>query len=517
MTGKTTMYDWFAASVAANGSGIALEVGGRALTYAELADLAAGITRAIIDRNDGTVPARVGLLAARSVPAYAGYLAVQRLGATVIPLNPAFPAARNIAIAEQAELDLVLVQDDVAAEFPIPVLQLSEEALDEFSERRAPELPESTAGSEDLAYILFTSGSTGRPKGVQLQHRNVGAYLAHVIARYGVRPGDRLSQTFDLTFDPSVYDMFTAWGAGATLVVPTRNDILAPVRFVERNRITHWNSVPSVVSLATRLRGLRPGSMPTLRWSLFCGEPLTLQQAETWQLAAPNSVLENIYGPTEMTVTCTEYRLPRDPAEWVRPANGTVPIGTAYPHLQHLVLDEDGRPADTGELCLRGPQRFPGYVDPANDGGRFVTFDGDVAKVYDGTEPLTDAHWYRTGDRVAVEQGQLVHLGRLDHQVKIRGYRVELGEIEAALRDQPGVTDAVVLAIRGEDGEVELAAAYTGEPLVEEALIDALGRRLPGYMVPRTVVAFELFPLNPNGKIDRNALGGSLAATAGRR
>ncbi|MDA3647101.1 amino acid adenylation domain-containing protein [Saccharopolyspora indica] len=512
MTDKTTMYDWFAASVAANGSGIALEVAGRALTYAELAGLADGIAGAIVERTGGSVPARVGLLAARSVAAYAGYLAVQRLGAAVVPLNPSFPAVRNTTIAEEAGLDLVLVQDDLTAEFPVPVLRLGDDGFDVQRE-----LPEPAAGPEDLAYVLFTSGSTGRPKGVRLQHRNVTAYLEHVIARYEVGPGDRLSQTFDLTFDPSVYDMFTAWGAGATLVVPTRNDVLSPVRFVERNRITHWNSVPSVISLATRLRALKPGTMPTLRWSLFCGEPLTLQQARAWQAAAPNSVLENIYGPTEMTVTCTEYRLPRDPAQWPSPANGTVPIGTAYPHLEHLVLDEDGRPADTGELCLRGPQRFPGYVDPAGNAGRFVGFDGEVARVYDGAEPLTDDHWYRTGDRVAVEQGQLVHLGRLDHQLKIRGYRVELGEIEAALRDQPGVADAVVLAVQGEGGETELAAAYTGAVVDDEVLVEALARRLPGYMVPRTVVAFELFPLNPNGKIDRKALGGSLAATAGRR
>lgn len=124
-----------------------------------------------------------------------------------------------------------------------------------------------------------------------------------------MEPGSRVSQTFDLTFDLSVFDMFTAWGGGATLVVPSREDLLAPVRFVAEKRLTHWFSVPSMVSYAQRLRSLRPGSMPTLRWSLFCGEPLTTHQATAWQRAAPGGVVENLYGPTELTISCAEYRL----------------------------------------------------------------------------------------------------------------------------------------------------------------------------------------------------------------
>ena len=512
MNGKPTTYHWFAASAAAHGDQVALEVGGRRLSYDALAGLAERVAGRLVRHNGGAAPARVGLLSARNVLAYAGYLAIQRLGAAVVPLNPAFPLARNASIAEVAGLDLVLADPEVDSGLPVPVLSLSQQDLDDLADGSAPELPELTAGPEDLAYILFTSGSTGTPKGVRLQHRNVTAYLQHVVPRYGAGPGDKFSQTFDLTFDPSVYDMFTAWGSGAALVVPTRNDILAPVRFVNRHGITHWNSVPSVISLAQRLRALKSGSMPTLRWSLFCGEPLTLHQAQAWREAAPDTVVENIYGPTEMTVTCTEHRLPADPAQWIRPANGTVPIGTAYPELEHVVLGEDGRPAEDGELCLRGPQRFPGYVDPASNAGRFLTFDGDIATVYDGSAPLTDEHWYRTGDRVACVDGELVHLGRLDHQVKVRGYRVELGEIEAVLRDQPGVADAVVLAVPGEDGEVELVAACTGEVRDEDALLAALSARLPGYMVPRTIAAFDLLPLNQNGKIDRKALGESIAS-----
>ncbi|WP_165984147.1 amino acid adenylation domain-containing protein [Streptomyces sp. YIM 98790] len=507
-----TLYGWFAASAAVHGDRTALQIGGRRWTYRELAAHSDRTARLLL-RRAGRAPRRIGLLASRSLLAYAGYLAVLRLGATVVPLNPAFPPGRNAAIARAAGVGLLLADGGEHPETPpgVPVFSPTEQELLAPAEDTGAVLPARPAGPDGLAYILFTSGSTGVPKGVPIRHRNVHAYLEHVVSRHGTGPGDRVSQAFDLTFDPSVYDMFTAWGSGATLVVPTRADLLAPVRFINRNRITHWNSVPSVISLALRMRALEPGGMPTLRRSLFCGEPLTLLQAGAWSRAAPGSVVENLYGPTEMTVTCAEYRLPADPGDWPRPANGTVPIGRVHPGLDHVVLDEGGRPARAGELCLRGPQRFPGYLDPADNAGRFLHFDGSTATGHDGRGPLTEEHWYRTGDRVTRHGNDLVHLGRTDHQVKVRGYRVELGEIEAVLREQPGVTDAVVLAGAGESGETELVAAYAGDGAAEEDLLCALAARLPGYMIPRRLAAFETLPRNENGKIDRVALRSALA------
>ncbi|GHC84147.1 amino acid adenylation protein [Nocardiopsis terrae] len=519
MTAPQTMFGWFERSAErSSDSHAALEVGDEILTYAELARLAAGLAEHITDFH-GSVPERVGLLASRSTLAYAGYLAVQRLGATVVPLNPAFPVNRIAAIAAEARLDMVLGEAGAAqnVQLNVPLSALRQDDLAPLRRGARTPAPPLVPEIDRAAYALFTSGSTGRPKGVPITHSNVTAYLNHVIARYELGAGDRVSQTFDLTFDPSVYDMFAAWGSGATLVVPDQKDLLSPVRFVNRKRITHWNSVPSLVTIAKRLRALRPDSMPTLRWSLFCGEALTLQQAQAWHDAAPRSSVENIYGPTENTITWTEYRLPRDRAHWPRPANGTVPIGTPYPGQEHLILDEEGRPTDDGELCVRGPQRFPGYLNPEDDAGRFLTFDGDKAVVYQGTEPLTPSHWYRTGDRVQEWGGQLVHQGRLDHQIKLRGYRVELGEIEAALRDQRGVTEAVVLALpdlESSSGDVVLEAVCTGAASDVNALLEALRQRLPHYMVPRGVRFLDEMPLNANGKIDRRALSEPVSETA---
>lgn len=514
---KQTLYEWFAASVAEFPDHVALETGTDRLTYQELHD-AAECTAARLLAAAGGVPRRVGLLAERSALAYAGYLAVQLLGATVVPINPAFPAARNAAVVTAGGLDLVLAEttgrETRALALPVPVVPLTRTPT--AAEGNGVPAP-GPAGPESIAYVLFTSGSTGTPKGVPIRHGNVSAYLSHVIPRYELGPGSRVSQTFGLTFDLSVFDMFAAWGSGATLVVPTRRDLMAPVRWAAEAELTHWFSVPSLVSFARRIRALKPGCLPALRWSLFCGEPLTLQQAEAWAAAAPGSTLENLYGPTELTISCAGFRLPRDVAEWPRPANGTVPIGTLHPGLDHLVLDAEGRPADDGELVVRGPQRFPGYLDPQNNSDRFLLHDSatGTSVPHSGHAPVSADHWYRTGDRVAQRDGQLIHLGRTDQQVKVRGYRVELGEIEALLREQPGVRDAIVIAVPDALGDFSLEAVCTGPDPRPERILSDLRSRLPEYMIPRSVTVFDELPLNTNGKIDRHAVAVMIAGRRG--
>lgn len=501
MTG--TMYGWFAATVAEHGTQPALRLGGEQLSYTELDSLADSIAARIVATGGTELPA-VGLYANRSLAAYAGYLAIQRLGAAVVPLHPAWPKQRNDTVIERAGITVVVSEK--------PDVDLSASIVDASTVGPAGSPAHRPPAPEDVAYVLFTSGSTGTPKGVPVRHRNVAAYLDHVVPRYGLGPGCRVSQTFDLTFDLSVFDLFATWGAGATLVVPGRADLLSPAKFVTRERITHWFSVPSVVSVAAQLGRLKPGCMPELRWSLFCGEALTIEQARAWQAAAPASSVENLYGPTELTLSVAQHRLLGDPEAWQVPANGTVPIGVIHPGHETLVVGEHGRPAEIGELCVRGPQRFDGYLDCANNAGRFYAFDGERVTACDELATVPADLWYRTGDLVCTEQGSLVHLGRIDHQVKVHGYRVELGEIEAALREQDGVWDAVVLLVTTADGREALVAAYTGEPERAQRLAETLAGRLPKYMVPNGFHWLERLPLNMNGKTDRAAIAKTLAA-----
>ncbi|MDI5965433.1 amino acid adenylation domain-containing protein [Streptantibioticus silvisoli] len=519
MTGPTTtaLYDWFARSAAAHPDAPALELDGTAYSYRQLERYAEVLSGRIVRAHGGAPPARVALLASRSLTAFAGYLAAQRLGATVTPLNPGYPAARNRTVCRLARTDVLVAErsalppEGYAADGTVPVeLVLTDEEVTAPAPADLPVPPPARAAADDVAYVLFTSGSTGRPKGVPVRHRNASAYVARNIERFRVGPGDRTSHTFDLTFDPSVHDLFVTWGAGATLVVPQRTDLLTPVEYLTRQAITHWFSVPSLVSVSAALGNLPAGQAPALRHGVFIGEQLTYRQARAWHDVAPGAVIDNVYGPTELTVACTAYRLPRDPQQWPATSNDTVPIGPVYDTLDHLVLDEDGHPADEGELCVRGVQRFDGYLDPDDDNERFLTHEDGRTEIHRGG-PLTDAHYYRTGDRVRREQGTLLHLGRLDNQVKLRGYRVELGEIETALRRHPAVEEAVVLALPGTNG-LEAVACYTGEPLERAAARGWLRAHVPPHMVPRRLVHLERLPLNPNGKIDRPALRRDLTA-----
>jgi amino acid adenylation domain-containing protein len=507
-----SLYDWFAATAQRDPGAPALEVGGHALTYAELT-AASGRLAALAERAAGGRPGRVGLLASRSLACYAGYLGTLRLGATVVPLNPRAPVDRNLWIAKASGLDLTIIDDTAAeqaakytAEAPA-VLDLTGERWQALVAPGQAVVPVREPG--EVAYIVFTSGSTGQPKGVPVTHGNVSAMLGAMIPQFEFGPGCRVSQTFEVSFDGSILEMFGAWGGGGTLCVPEYGDVFTPVRFVNSRRLTHWLSVPSVISFARRLRALAPGSMPGLRVTMFGGEPLTVEQAAAWQAAAPNGTILNAYGPTELAVMVSACRLARQPAAWPRTSNGTIPIGHPYPHLEWTIRQADLRPAQPAELCVRGPQRFGGYLDPRQDAGAFATLDGDSGRSYDGSEPLTVGHWYRTGDRVGLEDGNLVHLGRLDDQVKIRGFRIELGEVESVLRRHPNITEVVVLPVTGTDGGTDLHALYTGRQVPPDELA-VLVRELPSYMLPRGYHFRASLPLSAVGKIDRGQLAAEL-------
>jgi acyl-CoA synthetase (AMP-forming)/AMP-acid ligase II len=240
--------------------------------------------------------------------------------------------------------------------------------------------------------------------------------------------------------------------------------------------------------LIGRLRGLAPGDLPSLRLSLFCGEPLLRHDAADWQAAAPRSQVENLYGPTELTISCSVYRWDSVTSADLC-VNDIVPIGAMHPGMQYVLLGPGGQPDPTeGELCVTGTQMFPGYLDPADNAGRFADHDGQ--------------RWYRTGDMVRLlPSGDLAYLGRRDHQVKIRGVRVELAEVEWGLRRCAGVRDAVAVAVGG-----ELVAFYLGDPRPPTALIAELATFFPRYQIPRMFHHLAEFPLNANRKTDRPAL-----------
>jgi amino acid adenylation domain-containing protein len=488
----------------------ALVVNDRALSYGELDQTARLWAGAIVGRLGGPA-ARVGVFGSRSEVSYTAALASLYSGAAFVPLNPRFPPDRTRAMINRADLDAIFVDrlasTQVAAivdglEKTPPIWLPETESAGELAsapslDGELPLLP-----SDRMAYLLFTSGSSGIPKGVPILHSNVRAFINWAMDRYQFGSGDRFSQTFDQTFDLSVFDLFVAWEAGACVYAMSPIDLLAPTRFINKNKLTVWFSVPSVPAQMRKRNLLRSGTLPTLRWSLFCGEPLPRASAEEWQAAAPNSLVENLYGPTELTIACTVHRWdPRtSPGLCV---NDMVPIGTPYPGLTAVLVDEDLRPAsdgETGELCICGAQTSPGYwKDPVRSAERFV-------KIH--AVGLPDEIFYRTGDQARrLPNGEYVCLARTDYQIKVLGFRVELGEIEGVLQTGMGVAQAVALGWPVSEGSAKgIVAFVSGAGIDMTELQNACKASLAGYMVPSKIILVDDMPLNANGKIDRLVL-----------
>lgn len=527
MAGRSAnLYDGFLYSSERFPERLALEVDGVGYTYARLRRCVHAMAWSIAEACAPLDPPRVAILADRSPTAYQGILASLALGCAYVPLSPQFPPHRTRVMLERSGCK-VIVADGNAESLLVDVLEPIESALtvvlpvgtnlEALSARlprhrffaRRPESKESEAtpfpparlvSNREMAYVMFTSGSTGIPKGVMVSHGNVEHFLDYVSERYRLSGEDRFSQMFDLVFDLSVFDLFAAWRVGGCVCVPARSDLLTPARFIAESKLTVWFSVPSVASLMNRLRLLEPGSYPGLRLSLFCGEALTAEVARAWSEAAPHSVVENLYGPTELTLSCTYYRWDRE-RSLSECHRGVVPIGHPFPGCEALVADESLREVpegEPGELLVAGPQVALGYLDdPVKTKSSFVVPHG-----------RQDVH-YRTGDRVFRESpsGPLHFLGRVDHQLKVRGNRLELGEVEAALRRVVG-TDAVAaigwpITEAGADGIVAFVVA---EPFDVPRLRNELAKLLPPFAIPREIRRVDELPLNPNGKLDRAVL-----------
>ncbi|WP_329390858.1 amino acid adenylation domain-containing protein [Streptomyces sp. NBC_01716] len=493
------LHERFLSGLALSPGRTAIRVDAESLTYEEMHELSlhrAGALRAMAPQG----PHNVAVLADKSLTAYVGIMAALYSGATVVPLNPRFPAERTRSMLSAAKVSTVIA--DGAGRAALAETELDLPFLDEAAPAKALDAPAAVLPS-DIAYVLFTSGSTGRPKGVPITHEANVHYFNLLDERYDFSPDDVFCQNVGLNFDCAMFELFCSWGRGAPVhAIPAAAHRDLPAFFAER-RMTVWFSTPSGISFIRRMGSLKPGSMPTLRWSFFAGEALLHEDAADWQVAAPQSKIENLYGPTELTVTITGHRWSPEISER-QAVNGVVPIGKVHPGHDHLLLDEDNESPVQGELCITGPQMTPGYLDPEDDKGRFLERGG--------------RRWYRTGDRVRrLDDGELVYLGRLDAQVQVQGFRVELAEVDHIVRQCTGVQNAATVTRPAPGGGLELVLYYTGERIAPVTLRKELSAYLPDPMMPRAFLHVAEFPLNSNRKVDRAQLAREAAAASESR
>lgn len=518
-----TLSEGLSDSFKKNADRLALSTHEGEFTYHRIANESYHLAKLIQKNSTSTY---VPVFGYRSRTVYQAIFAVLLCGKAYSPLNPKFPPQRTGNMLDRISSDCLILSSEcveafnnVAAEVdPLTVIccgtkeDFSSLQQNNTQHRYIFSKETEVDGSfepvfpreEDPAYLLFTSGSTGVPKGVSVSNRNVMAYLKTTIKHYGIKPVDRLSQMFDLTFDLSVHDIFVSVLSGASLYVVPEKNLFAPSRFIRDSELTVWFSVPSVVMFMNKLRMLKPDIFPSLRISLFCGEALPVSSAESWQVAAPDSVVDNLYGPTEATIAITRYTWKPEQTPG-KSHNGIVPIGTVFEGQQVVIVDEQKKIVKTGgsgELLLSGTQVTSAYHRAPD-----IT-----EKKYIQLPETGNQIWYRTGDLAELdEEGCLYYLGRIDDQVQVLGHRVELQEIDRVLRDASGTELAIAVPVRGDSGTVDKIEAFVQmKESVEmrKEILKACRNNLPDYMIPSQIYFMKTFPLNVNGKIDRNKIKG---------
>uniref|UniRef100_UPI00399A4EFC amino acid adenylation domain-containing protein n=1 Tax=Pseudomonas sp. YeP6b TaxID=2861775 RepID=UPI00399A4EFC len=476
---------------------IALCLGEQTISYAELNRQANRLAHYLIDQGVGA-EVMVGVAVERSFAMVVSLLAVLKAGGAYVPLDPQYPRERLLHMLEDSAVRLVVCQSSVPLPLPEHIERLDLDRLDGDLQGRFEHNPQVQVDPQNLAYVIYTSGSTGKPKGVAINHAALTEFSSIAAGYSQLTQADRVLQFATLNFDGFVEQLYPALTHGATVIL--RGPEL-------------WDSARLYEEIITQ--GITLADLPTAYWNLFLldclatgpraygalrqvhigGEAMPLEGPAQWLKAGLGHVrLLNTYGPTEATVVSSV--LDCTSASEIIGATAS-PIGRALPGRALYVLDRDLNLAPlgaVGELYIashRGLARA--YLNRAVlTAERFVP------------DPFGDTgeRLYRTGDLARCRaDGVIEYVGRVDHQVKIRGLRIELGEIEALLLAQPGVRETLVLA-----ADNQLVAYLVAEQQDAEALKAALREQLPDYMVPAHLVFLDRMPLNPNGKLDRQAL-----------
>lgn len=338
-------------------------------------------------------------------------------------------------------------------------------------------------------YLMFTSGSTAEPKGVPISNENLNAFLHNILKRIKPTEQDKFAHINELTFDFSVFEIFSCWLSGACLCVLPDNYIIGIDNYIKKNQITIWSCVPSFVNVLKNLKKLNEGSFNSIRYSIFCGEALTSEIATLWNKAAPNSVIDNLYGPTEATVAITGYI-------WDGKQNsGVLPIGFPFNNQKIYLLNtnnEEVASGEIGEICLSGSQVADKYWNnEAITLSRFAIFKGQ--------------RLYKTGDLACIEDNKgFCYKGRIDDQLKLKGYRVEKLDIENRIKDILNTQSVAIVVLSNDTFEMTpfLKCFFSDVELEVAEVIKLCRQLLPDFMVPASFIKLNQFPYNKNGKID---------------
>jgi amino acid adenylation domain-containing protein len=494
----TTVVEWIEEHAERTPAAVAISCEGKKLSYHEFNSLANQVARELQELGVCSNQL-VGIFMDRSELLPVAMLAIQKLGAAYVPLDPDFPTQRLQHMVDESQLSCVVTVDRLRNSLPKTSAKLLciDADLSRIRNRAQANL-RLTLSASQRAYVLFTSGSTGRPKGVQISHQSLVNFLASMKAAPGISAEDRLAAITTLSFDISILEIYLPLVSGAEVVIVPNEiakDGAALAKWLGQRQITFLQATPSTWRMLIESGWTGNKQLK----GLVGGEALPIDLAEL--VSQRIRELWNMYGPTETTVWSTVWK--------VVPGSAAVSIGKPIANTQTYVLDEQFQLVPkgvVGRLFIGGLGLALGYLNRPD-----LTQEKFITNPFNSAEKI-----YDTGDLVRLGQdGQLYYVSRADNQVKLRGYRIELGDVEHALLAHPGVREAVVALkqpLAQDNSSVSSGEYLVGyyvprdRVLLSDDLRMWLKSQLPDYMVPTWFVALTELPMTPNLKVDRKRL-----------
>jgi amino acid adenylation domain-containing protein len=548
---ETLVYKLFEKQARLTPNAIAVRYIDRTLTYQQLNAKANQLAHYLRSIGVGA-DQFVGITVERNLEMIVGIMAILKAGAAYVPLDPDYPRDRLAYMIDDAQISILLTQEQYISQLPTSEASISETPISEiqiicldtnwndistFSE----ENPSSINTLENIAYLIYTSGSTGQPKGVIISHQALSSFTKSAIAEYKVTSSDRILQFASINFDAAIEEIYCSLCTGATLVLRTDAMIADSRTFLQTCgdwQVTvldlptaYWHQLVAdlevVNSSSTKTSTKINLSLPdSIRLVIIGGEKVLPEAVKAWQKYVIASQKEgqlqlvNTYGPTETTVVASTYWISGNAA-----FSGEVPIGRAIAHIETYVLDSHLQLVPigvAGELHIGGDSLSNGYLHrPELTATKFIPNPFSNSR----KDPLYKGLYqrlYKTGDLVRyLPDGNLEFIGRIDDQVKIRGFRIELGEIESILTQHPDVREVAIIVREETPNNKRLVAfvvistvfqsALKSEQVreldtIKSSLRQFLQERLPNYMLPSAFVFLDSLPITPNGKIDRRIL-----------
>ena len=502
---------------------IALIFEDKKMTYRELNEKSNQLANYL--RNQGIKKEDiVALIAEPSIEMIYGLLGILKSGAAYLPIDPKLPEERINFILQDTRTKLIITHKNLSDNINCDVKKINMDNYD--ISISASDNPKNLTEPADLAYIIYTSGSTGKPKGVMIEHGSFGIHS--VVLQNTLTSEHPFNVPFlaSFTFDASLEQIFTPLITGGKLYIPAKDESLEIDEFWKSMAEKQVNVIDMV---PTHMEALLAGDAWKIyrevenKYFIMGGEVFSKSLSKKLKACFPDAMICNRYGPTETTITASEYNLTDETEE------KSIPIGKPLPGYEFYVLDGQGKllpPGIPGELCIGGLCVARGYLNrPELTAEKFIPNPfaispsdfplmpeerARVRREAKGAGGISN-RLYKTGDLARwLPDGNIEYLGRIDTQVKIRGFRIECGEIEDTLLQQENIKNAVVVAHKESNGEKSLAAYIvlkdSDMELELQNLKEILDKKLPNYMIPSYFIQLDSLPLNSSGKLNRKAL-----------